>query len=637
MLLPGVQPASEGTSSFSVRGGSPDQNLILFDDATIYNASHLMGFFSVFNNDVVDDVKLYKGDIPAAYGGRLSSLLEVNSKDGDMHKNNVTGGVGLISSRLAIDGPIVKDRLSFMVGGRRTYADLFLKLAPDENLQDAVLHFYDLNGKITFKATDKDRITLTGYYGKDRFGMADMANMDFSNASYTLKWTHRFSDNFFLNSSIIGSQYKYKLYIGFSGSVEAIWSSSINDIGLREDFTYLYGNGGGTFKFGISGTYHNVMPFDAAMNIGTNINGIKNNNKHSTEYSAYAMNQHKLFDDRLTVKYGLRATAFQNVGPELVYYYDENYNVKDSASYSRFDFYNTQWGFEPRAGLAYQLNDVSSVKASYSRTVQFMHLISNSAAGSPLDVWMPSGSNIEPQSAHQGSVGYFRNFFDDAIETSAEVFYKRLDNVVDFKDHANLIMNIMLEKELRKGIGKSYGLELMIRKISGDFSGWVSYTLSRSFREVETVNDNEWYRAPFDKPHNLNIVLSYDIAKRINVSANWTYSTGTPVTFPENRFYVPGNGFGNEGQYVPIYGKRNTYRLPDYHRLDLSANFILNKNGNKNRYYHELNISLYNAYARKNPWYVTFTEEEPTGSGNMYAEMVYLFSIVPSITYNFSF
>jgi len=631
MLLPGVQPAAEGTSAFNVRGGSPDQNLILFDNATVYNASHFMGFFSVFNNDVVNDVKLYKGDIPAGYGGRLSSLLDVNTKDGSMDKLHVNGGIGLISSRLCVEAPIVDNKLSFMAAGRRTYADLFLVFAPEKELRDAVLHFYDLNGKLTWKVNEKDRLSLSGYYGKDNFGMgSDMAGMNFSNATYSLDWNHRFSENFFLTSSAIGSRYAYDL--GFDiGTMKATWIANINDIGLREDFTLLYGDGG-SLKFGLSGVYHSIVPCKAGMEMAGNEGGIALPTQRSAEYSLYAMNQHKL-GERLTLKYGLRGTLFQNVGPATVYSYDHNYVLRDSAEYGKNDFYNTYYGLEPRVGAVFQLDDNSSVKASYSRTMQFLHLVSNSSAGSPLDVWMSSNPNVKPQLAQQGSVGYFRNFLDDAVEASGEVFYKYLTNVVDFKAHANLRMNKYLDGELRKGVGEAYGLELMLRKNTGAFTGWVSYTYSRSHRKVETVNNNEWYSAPSDRPHNVNIVLSYDITKRINLSGSWTYSSGIPVTYPEARFVIPGGIFSVNDTHLPVYGKRNTYRLPDYHRLDIAATFELKKHG---RYSHDLNVSLYNAYGRHNPWYITFSQEEGQPN-NWYAEAIYLFSVVPSVTYNFKF
>lgn len=627
MLLPGVQAAAEGTSAFSVRGGSPDQNLILLDNATVYNASHLMGFFSVFNNDVISDVTLYKGDIPASQGGRLSSLLEVSSKTGDATKFNVNGGVGLISSRLEVDGPIISNKLSFVAAGRRTYADLFLPLAPEEGVRDAVLHFYDLNGKLFYKLSDKDRITLGGYYGSDVFGMS-VAGMDFVNSAYSLSWNHVYSDKLFSNIAVIGSGYRYKMGMEMAG-FNMQWKSSIDDLGARADYTYLYGEEN-LLHFGASGVWHRVNPCDATATtpINSEPESILLPELNSLESSAYVMNQHRI-GERLTVKYGLRGTLFQNVGPATVYHYDEHYNLRSNDTltvYSRGKFYNSYWGLEPRVGAVFLLSDNSSVKAGYSRTMQYMHLISNSTATSPIDVWMPSSPNIKPQSAHQTSVGYFRNLMDNTIEVSTELFYKYMNDVVDYKDHASIIMNSQLEGELRRGIGKSYGAEFMVRKNTGKFTGWVSYTYSRSFRKVSTVNNDEWYQAPFDRPHNLNIVASYDITKRINLSANWTFSSGSPTTFPEGRYVA-------DGASIPIYGKRNTYRLDDYHRLDVAVNFELKKHG---RYSHELNVSLYNAYARHNTWFIQFTEE-PANSGVMYADKLYLFSVVPSVTYNFKF
>ncbi|MDR1023175.1 MAG: TonB-dependent receptor [Prevotellaceae bacterium] len=627
MLLPGVQPAAEGTSAFSVRGGSPDQNLILFDNATVYNASHLMGFFSVFNNDVVNDVKLYKGDIPATHGGRLSSLLEVNTKTGDADKFNVNGGIGLISSRLEVDGPIIDRNLTFVAAGRRTYADLFLPLAPEERVRDAVLHFYDLNGKLSYKLNDKNRITLAGYYGSDVFGMP-VAGMDFINSTYSLNWNHLYSDKLFSNISIIGSGYRYKLKMAISG-FDMQWQSAIDDLGVRADFTKLYGDEN-LLRFGVTSVWHKVNPCDAYAQtpISSAPEFIRLPEVNSLESSAYIMNQHKI-GERLTVKYGLRGTMFSSIGPATVYNYDQSYNLlanDTSRTYSRGDFYNTYWRLEPRAGAVFLLGNNNSIKASYSRTVQYMHLISNSTATSPLDVWMPSSPNIKPQSAHQASAGYFHNLANDAVELSGELFYKYMSDVVDYKDHAAVMMNQKLEGELRRGIGRSYGVELMARKNTGKFTGWISYTYSRSFRKVQTVNNDEWYQAPFDRPHNLNIVASYDITRRLNLSANWTFSSGTPTTFPEGRYVAAGTS-------IPIYGKRNTYRLDDYHRLDVALNFELKKRG---RYSHEINLSLYNAYARHNTWFIQFTEE-PENSGIMYADKLYLFSVVPSVTYNFKF
>ncbi|MGL5912923.1 MAG: TonB-dependent receptor [Bacteroidales bacterium] len=625
MLLPGVQPAAEGTSSFSVRGGSPDQNLILFDNATIYNASHLMGFFSVFNNDVIEGVKLYKGDIPAAYGGRLSSVLDVSSKGGDAGGYNVSGGVGLISSRLAIDGPIVKDKLSFMVAGRRTYADLFLPLASDENIKESVLHFYDLNGSLTYRPNERDRITLSGYYGRDNFGQASFAAMHFSNQSYSLNWLHQYNANLFSTVSLIGSGYDYEMAAELS-SYDMAWQSAINSLGGRADFTYKYGENN-HLRFGVSSTHHSISP-NNSYSKPPNSEGAAFHlpKQFSLETAIFAMNEHDI-SERFALKYGLRFTILNNIGAYTHHELDDNYNLTgDSMVYGKGDFFNSYYGFEPRLGAVFRLGDDNSIKASYSRTMQFMHLVSNSTAGSPLDVWTPSTPNVRPQKANQVSVGYFHNFLNDAVETSVEVFYKHLTDVLDFKDHAIILLNDRLEAEFRRGIGRSYGVEAMVRKNVGKFTGWVSYTYSRSFRKVDEVNNNKWYQTTFDRPHSVNIVANYDITKRINVAASWTYATGMPTTFPEGRFEV-------DGSYIPIYGGRNTYRLDDYHRLDLAATFVLKK---RKGYEHDINLSVYNAYGRHNTWYMQFVEE-PRNSGNMFAERVYLFSVIPSITYNFKF
>ncbi|GHU96324.1 collagen-binding protein [Bacteroidia bacterium] len=632
-LLPGVMPAAEGTSAFNVRGGSPDQNLILLDGSTVYNASHLMGFFSVFNNDVLKDVQLYKGDIPAQYGGRLSSLLDVSTKDDVPQRIEVNGGIGLISSRLTVNAPIVKDKLSLLAAGRRTYADIFLKFAnlvtnteDAQALKNTILHFYDLNGKITYKPTARDNITLAGYYGEDAFGMS-VAGMYFGNKTYSLDWHHMFGEHWWSDFSVGGSGYNYKLQMNID-NVEAQWKSSIDDIRLNGNFTYLYGDeNANRLKFGISATRHAVTPGEAYMVLSNNRDAIALPSALAMDYALYAVHQHTL-GEHLTLKYGLRATLFQNLGSGDISYILRDYTIVDSARYRRGKVYNSFYGWEPRVGAVWMLNDNSSLKASYSRTLQTMHMISSSTASSPLDVWLPASANIPPQIAQQGALGYFYNFFDNTVEASAEGFYKHFDNVMDYKDHPNILLNDKLEAELRPGIGYSYGLELMLRKNSGAFTGWVSYTYSRSYRKIDEVNNDKWFQSPSDRPHSINVVASYDLTRRINLSANWTFASGIPVTFPEGRIEVMGT-------IVPIYGKRNTYRMPNYHRLDASINIVLNKNP-RQRYKHELNISAYNLYARHNTWYYNFVED-PAGSGIMQAEMIYLFSIVPSLSYNFWF
>jgi hypothetical protein len=625
MLLPGVQAAAEGTSAFSVRGGSPDQNLILLDDATLYNASHLMGFFSVFNNDIVHDVKLYKGDIPAAYGGRLSSLLAVTTTDGSEDKIKATGGVGLIFSRLEVEGPIVDNKLMFAIAGRRTYADIFLPLAPDNmaGVRDAILHFYDLNGKLTYKPTLRDRIALSGYWGTDAFGMAKMAGTNFSNGTYTLGWTHIITDKLSFNAEALGSYYGYAMNMGASG-MSADWSSYIKDHGMRFDMSYQYGNGG-MLRYGISGTFHYVDPCNSTLIMSEQENHIDIQPSRGMESAIYIMNEHKV-GERFTLKYGLRAYMFNSLGPmDSMVVYGSDYKEQSTSNIAG-GVYHTYWGLEPRVGAVFMLTQNSSIKAAYSRTAQYMHLISNATAGSPLDVWMPSSPNIRPQTANQLSLGYFHNLREDMFELSGEMFFKGLRNVVDFREHARVLGNSRLEGEIRRGIGYTYGVEVMARKNTGALTGWISYTYARSYRKVDEVSDERWYLAPFDRPHNASVVLNYNITRSINVSANWTYATGMPTTYPQGRVIL------QDGTEYPVYGRRNSGRFEDYHRLDLGITFTLPRHG---RYTHELNVSAYNVYNRSNTWYINFDQDAITGMTT--ATKVYLFGIVPSVTYNFTF
>ena len=625
-LLPGVQAASEGSSGFSVRGGGTDQNLILFDDATIYNASHLMGFFSVFNNDVVEDAVLYKGDIPAQYGGRLSSVLDVSTSNPNTQTYKGSGGIGLISSRAAVEGPIIKDKLSFSAAGRRTYADLFLPLASDKNIRDNTLYFYDLNGKIFYNINEKNRIYISGYYGRDKFAN-DFAGMDFGNASATARWNHLFSNRFFLNTSFIFSQYSYGLDASLNG-LGMKWTSKIQDYAAKFDFTTLI-NANNTLRFGASSTYHYFRPGDIK---NTGAVAVVNDSilspKRALSHSIYIANEQKI--GRLSLKYGLRGNAFQNIGETLHYTYDENFNRVDSAQYRSGQIYHTYYTIEPRAGLVFTLPSInSSIKMAYSHTIQNIILGSNSTGGMPMDVWFPVNPNIKPLQSDQYTVGFFKNFFDNKLETSVEMYYKTISNLVDFKDNPMLLGNAYIETEILTGKGESYGIELLLRKNVGKLTGWLSYTYSRSFRIIPEINYGKRYNSPFDRPHNFVTVLSYDITNRINVSANWIYNTGQPVTYPVGKME-----YGNI--LIPIFsGERNAYRYPDYHRLDLSATFKGRENP-RLPWRSEWNISVYNAYARKNMWAVMFVEES-ANPGVMQTKMVYMFSVVPSVTYNFFF
>lgn len=625
-LLPGVQSAAEGSSGFSVRGGSHDQNLIILDEATVYNASHLMGFFSVFNNDAIKDVKLYKGDIPASFGGRLSSLLDVRTRDGNNQRFSATGGIGTISSRLTLEGPLFSDKLSYLVSARRTYADVFLAFANDPDLKKSSLYFYDMNVKVNYRINDNNRLFLAAYLGRDKFANS-FAGMNFGNQTVTLRWNHLFSSRLFSNFTVIGSFYDYYLETELSEQVSMNWKSKLQDFGFKADFSYHL-NPNNQIKFGYHLTHHGFMPGEGG-GVGEKsiVAQFSEPKEFALEHAWFVANENRI-GEKFTVKYGLRYTLFQNISNGRQVYTLENYAVKDSATYARGTIYHSYGRWEPRLGLVYEINGANSVKASYSRTAQFIQLASNSSAGSPLDVWFQSTPSVKPQMCNQFAAGYFRNFSDNMFETSIELYYKDMKDVIDFKDHASLIGNEDLERELRFGTGKAYGLELMIRKNEGRLNGWVSYTLSRARRTISEINDGKEYRSPYDKPNNISIVLNYELSRQWVVSANWVFASGTPVTYPTGRYEI-------EGKYVPIYSSRNEYRYPAYHRLDLSATWSF-KGNVRRRFKSELNFSLYNAYGRHNPWTIMFRQEKDNPN-KTYAEMVYLFSFVPSVTYNFTF
>jgi hypothetical protein len=625
-LLPGVQSTSEGSSGFSVRGGSPDQNLILLDEAIVYNASHLLGFFSVFNNDAIKDVTLYKGDIPASYGGRLSSILDIRMKDGNSKNFAGTGGIGSISSRLTLEGPVNEDKTSFLLAGRRTYVDIFLPFAKNKDIRDNVLYFYDLNAKINHKINDRNRLYLSGYFGRDVFSN-EFARMSLGNQTGTLRWNHLFSQKLFSNFTLIQSMYDYELGTAEGNANSFIWKSKMQNQSLKGDFTW-YINPDHTLRFGVLGIRHT---FDPGFAKGTGSESLFTEYRlplnYAMEYGVYINNEHKI-SSKVVIKYGLRLSAFQNTGAATIYNYDSDFNAIDSVLYGKGKIINTYIAPEPRIGLNYVIDPASSVKASYSRTVQYVHLAQNSTAGTPLDLWFPSSPNVKPQKADQVAVGYFRNFKDNAFETSAEVYYKNMYDVIDFKDNAELLLNPKLEGELRTGKGWSYGMEIMVKKNIGKLNGWVSYTLSATRRQIEGINEGNSYRAPYEKPHNISVILNYEFSERAVLSSTWVYSTGSPVTFPTGRAVI-----GNV--IVPIYSDRNSYRLPDYHRLDVSFTYK-NKIRENRKWQGEWNFSVYNAYARKNAWAINF-QQDPVNPYQTYAEKTYLFSIIPSITYNFKF
>jgi hypothetical protein len=620
-LLPGIQNVAEGFSGFSVRGGSTDHNLILLDEAVVYNASHLLGFFSVFNSDAIKDMSVYKGDIPAQHGGRLASLLDIRMRDGNMKNFAVTGGIGSISSRLTLEGPIVQDRASFMLSGRRTYADMFLALSSDSLIRNNTLFFYDLNMKGNYIINDNHRIYLSGYFGRDVFAFQDIMSINWGNATQTIRWNYIINERLFSNTSLIYSDYQHSLGLT-QGVNDFTWNSGITNYGIKSDLIF-YPNPENTIRFGGHAFRYNFRPGDIKNGGGMGITIPQNS---ALEYVLYASNDQEI-SDRLSIHYGLRYVIYQNIGEARVYSFDEDYRPTGYIDYARGETYNTSGGFEPRLSAAILLGPTSSLKSSYSRTRQYMQLASNSSAGMPTDAWFPVSPNVKPQISDQVALGYFRNLADNMFETSVEVYYKNMLNQIDFRDNARITFNEMLEGEIRTGIARAYGLEMMVRKNEGRLTGWVSYTFSSARRKIDEINNGNWYRAN-DKPHNFSIVLNQNLGRRLDAGLNWVYSTGAPITLPTGRWE-----YG--GLILPGYSERNGYRLPDYHRLDLSATIQLG-NMRERRLNHELNFSVYNVYSRKNPFTIYFEAEEGT-THNMRAKQLSLFGIVPAITWNFRF
>jgi len=625
-MLPGVKPAAEGSSGFSVRGGNPDQNLLLLDEAPVYNASHLLGFFSIFNNDALSDMKLYKGDIPASVGGRLSSFLDIRMKNGNSKKFSGNGGIGTVSSRLTLEGPIGKnEKTSFMLSGRRSYADLFLKLSSDEDVKDNTVYFYDVNAKINHRFDDKNRLFVSTYLGKDKF-KSNENELNYGNKTVSLRWNHLFSNKLFSNATFLYSKYDYELSNRL-GADAFKWQSNMEDYSAKLDFNYFL-NANNNIKFGGIFTYHKLEP-GHAFGLGEQslFSDYRVNESNALEEGLYISNEQKI-GDRLTLKYGLRFSMFNNIGKGTVYDFDENYNVIDSTTYKKGDIFNTYTNWEPRFGLKYTVGPTSSVKMSYSRTTQYMQLTQNSTGGLPLDVWFPASPNVKPQTSDQFAVGYFRNFRDNTIEMSLEGYYKKMHDAIDFKDFADLLLNKHLEGELRTGSAEAYGFEFTTNLSFNRLQGWIGYTWSRTKRTMKGINNGKSYRSPYDVPHNIKAALSYKLTKRTTVSANFTYSTGSPVTYPVGRAEY-------QGSLIKIYSDRNSYRMPDNHRLDLALTLKGKKKPGR-KWEGEWNFSLYNAYGRKNPWYISFTQDDDNPNV-MKAEKTYLFTFVPSITYNFKF
>lgn len=622
-LTPGVKTAGEGNSGFYVRGGAADQNLIILDEATVYNASHLLGFFSVFNSDALKDVTLYKGGMPAEYGGRLSSVLDIRMKDGNDKKFGVEGGIGLIASRLKIEGPIIKEKGSFTISGRRTYADLFLKLSPDSSTRQAKLFFYDLNAKANYRINDKNRIFLSGYFGKDVLGFGETFGFDWGNSTGTLRWNHLVNEKMFSNTSLIFSNYNYNIDLNF-GSIEGKIISRIQDYNLKQDFQF-YADTKNKLKFGFNSIYHKIVPGIITIASDSSVRELKLKNNNAWENAAYISHEWKP-TELLGFEYGIRVSSFSALGPGDFYTYNEKGETTDTASYSSGEFVKTYFNAEPRFAANYILNEKSSVKASYGRNAQHLHLLSNSTSGNPTDLWIPNSNNVKPEIADQVSLGYFRNFKENTYEFSTEVYYKHLQNQIDYKDGAELSFNQNVEAELLSGTGRAYGVEFFIKKKYGKLNGWIGYTLARTEKKIDGINKGEYYPAKQDRTHDISIVGIYDLSKKWTLSATWVYYTGNAITFPSGKYEIA-------GQVVNYYTERNGYRMPDYHRLDIGATWQRKKT---ERFESSWNFSLYNAYGRENAYSITF-QQDPDDASRTQAIQTTLFRWIPSVTYNFKF
>lgn len=640
LTLPGVTSAGEGQSGFNVRGGGADQNLILLDEATIYNSSHLFGLFSVFNPDAIKDLKLYKGGIPARYGGRLSSVLDIYQKEGNKESFHLNGGVGLISSRLLAEGPIQKGKGSFVVAGRGTYAHLFLKLMDNPNSA----YFYDLNTKLSYNLNEKNNIYLSGYFGRDVFTLNESFKNTYGNTVINFRWNHLYSDKLFSNLSMIYSDYYYGLKLDFIGFN---WNSGIKNYNVKYDFKH-YLNDKLKLTYGVQSNYYDfnpgkIEPTDSS----SGINPDQLDKKYALENALY-FDVEQDISKNITMSYGFRLSNFLRLGQQTLNVYQNNqavlfnpnFQIYESAepigtiSYGKNQTIAHFENFEPRLAVSYAINDYQSVKASYNRMSQYLHLISNTQSPTPLDVWAPSDNFLKPQLLDQVAVGYFQNFKEDEYSLEVETFFKKIKNRVDYIDGANLIANEAIERVVLNGNARAYGLEVYFRKNTGRLTGWLSYTLSRTEQQVagrtpieSGINNGDWYKTGFDKTHNLVLVSSYKLNEKWRFGGTFTLQTGQPVTFPNGQYEY-------EGITVPSYSTRNENNLPTYHRIDVSATLTPRKNKDR-KWQSEWVFGFYNLYNRQNAASITFRQNDENSRNE--ALRLSIFGIVPSATYNFKF
>lgn len=616
-LLPGVKSAGEGNSGYYVRGGAADQNLILLDEAPVYNASHLLGFFSTFNSDAIKDATLIKGNSPAIYGGRLSSVLDVKMKEGNNKDYVVNGGLGLISSRVSIEGPIQNDKSSFILSGRRTYADMFLKAT--EKFKDNILYFYDLNMKANYTINAKNKIYLSGYFGKDELGLGDAFGIDWGNKTGTIRWNKIMSNKLFLNTSLIYSDYNYNVKLK-NGETNFNINSNIKDVNLKQDYTF-YANPKNNLRFGFNTILHTITPSTFS---GTVTNSLSKQGRNGLENAIYLSNNYKPNND-LSFDVGLRVSAYTLMGGDDYNIYS-NGNVQSTIKLAKSSFGKTYINPEPRFTLNYRITDQNSFKAGYARNVQHLHILSNSTASSPSDQWIGNSYNIKPEISDQYSIGYVNTLNQNMFEMSTELYYKNLQNQLDYVDGAEVNTLADVESALLYGVGRAYGFEWLLKKKEGLFTGWVSYTLSKTERKINGINQNNWYNAKQDRTHDIAVVGIYTINSKWSVSGVFVYNTGDAVTFPTGKYAF-------QGQTLYQYASRNANRMPDNHRLDISVTYDKKR---KKKIQESWNFSLYNVYGRENAYRITF-QDDPNNLSRTQIIQTSLFRWVPSITYQFKF
>ncbi|MCH5599179.1 TonB-dependent receptor [Niabella ginsengisoli] len=622
-LLPGIKQAGDGNSGFYVRGGSADQNLILLDEAQVYNASHLLGFFSTFNSDAVKDITVYKGGMPAQYGGRLSSVLDVKMNEGNNQNYELSGGIGIISAKLNLEGPIQKNRSSFLLSGRRTYADVFVPLAKDSAIRNNKLYFYDYNAKFNYKIGERDNIYVSGYFGRDYLKFDQQFGINWGNITGTVRWNHIFNNRLFSNTSFIYSDFDYNININNPNNDLDIYSK-IRDLNLKQEFQW-YAGSRHSLRFGFNSTYHKIKPGDVTSSGTASFNNFYLQDRFSWENALYATDTWKAAP-WLNVTYGARVSSFAILGEGDFYEIDDNGNVTDTLHYSKGELVKNYINIEPRLAASFIINQTTSVKASYVRNVQNLHLMSNSTTGAPTDKWLASTNIIKPEIADLVSVGWYKNFSGNRYEFSTEAYYKKMQNQIDYRTGADVFTNDAIESQILFGIGRAYGWEVFLKKKAGKATGWISYTLSKTERKIDGINDGAWYNARQDRTHDFAIVFNYQLNRKWNLAANWIYYTGDAVTFPSGKYII-------DNQVVFYYTKRNADRMPAYHRLDLGATWLLK---DKKKFRSELAFSIFNAYGRENPYIISFRQAENDQSKTE-AVQTSLFRFVPSISYNFKF